>query len=113
MLSAEQITQFRTLGFIEIPDILTREETARIAQVFDQTFERLTVEGYFEAVETRAFSKVTRGYRRQVVPLLEKDERFYELLDHPGLNDVVEDLLGEDCILLEPGVGAIFSGDST
>ncbi len=113
MLTADQITQFRTLGFIEVPDILSRDETARISRAFDETFQRLTDEGYFSAMETRSFSKVTRGYRRQVVPLFEKDERFYELLDHSELNDVVENLLGEDCILLEPGVGAIFSGDST
>ena len=73
---------------------------------------RLEKSGYFDEVEVRGFSNVTRGYRRQVVPLFEKDDRFLELLDHPRLNDLAEQLLGEDCMLIEPGVGAIFSGDS-
>ncbi len=113
MLTQDQITQFRTLGFVEVQDLLSPNETAYFSKVFDETFQKLDEEGYFSALEMRGYSSVTRGYRRQVVPLFEKDERFYQLLDHAKLNDVVEDLLGEDCTLIEPGVGAIFSGDST
>ena len=113
MLSGDQITQFNRLGFLDVPNVLTPEETAYFTRVFDETMRRLEGSGYFDEVEVRGFSNVTRGYRRQVVPLFEKDDRFLELLDHSRLNDLVEQLLGEDCMLIEPGVGAIFSGDST
>jgi len=113
MLSSDQIAQFSRLGFIDVPGVLTPEETAHFTRVFDETMQKLEKSGYFDEVEVRGFSNITRGYRRQVVPLFEKDDRFLDLLDHPRLNDVVEQLLGEDCMLIEPGQGAIFSGDST
>ena len=113
MLTADQIAQFHRLGFVDVPNLLTPSETAYLSQVFDETMQRLEESGYFAEMDSRGFSEVTRGYRRQVVPLFEKDERFYEFLDNPRLNDTVEELLGEDCVLIEAGVGAIFSGDST
>lgn len=113
MLTENQKAQFKNLGFLDVPALLTPQETAYFTQVFDETMQRLEESGYFDEIEVRGFSEVTRGYRRQVAPLFEKDERFYKLLDHPALNDLMEELLGEDCILIEPGVGAIFSGDST
>ena len=103
MLTADQIAQFHRLGFVDVPNLLTPSETAYLSQVFDETMQRLEESGYFAEMDIRGFSEVTRGYRRQVVPLFEKDERFYEFLDNPRLNDTVEELLGEDCVLIEAG----------
>ena len=46
-------------------------------------------------------------------PLIEADPYFYNLLDHPNLAGIAEDLLGEDCIFYGSSDGQIHDGDTT
>ena len=92
MLTEDQITEFKQLGFITAPDLLTPEETAHFTRVLDETMKRPEESGYVDEEESSRTPRTLKG--RQVAPLFEKDERFYELLDNPRLNDTVEELLG-------------------
>ena len=50
---------------------------------------------------------------RVILPLIEADPYFYNILDHPNLAAIPEDLLGEDCIFYGSSDGQIHDGDTT
>lgn len=92
MLTEGQITEFKQFGLVTVPDLLTPEEATYFTRVFDETMKRLEESGYFDEGEASRIPRTMKG--RQVAPLFEKDDRFYELLDNPRLNHTVEELLG-------------------
>ena len=67
MLTEDQITEFKQLGFVTVPDLLTPEETIYFTRVFDETMKRLEESGYFDEEESSRTPRTKKG--RQVAPL--------------------------------------------
>jgi len=106
MLTDEQKTHFHLLGFLKIPGVLTHEEiddfSTRFDAVMDKAQDDDSVPGH----------RIFPDGHRVIVPLFEADPFFYNLLDHPKLSAIAEDLLGEDCIFYGSSDGQIHSGNT-
>src|SRR5262249_19305354 len=105
-LTADQKAQFDTFGYLVIPDFLAPGALAAYTAAFMDVYRcewRQEEFGPRFAIQRPGAS----GVRHQIVPFFARDERFLPLLDHPGLNDVIEQLLGEDCLLMTPGEGFV------
>lgn len=110
-LTTDQKAHFDTLGYLVIPKFLSQSEIARYADVFMDVYRREWGQDDFDpkfAIQRAGAS----GVRHQIIPFFAKDERFLELMDHPKLNDVVEQLLGEDCLIMTAGEGFVAATDS-
>ena len=77
-----------------MPAVLTSEEIAEFSWRFDAIIANGKDQGDTSAPGARIFPD---GHR-VIVPLIEADPYFYNLLDHPKLASIAEDLLGADCI---------------
>jgi len=108
MLTKEQLAHFYTLGFVLIPSALTPHEVDEFAKHFDAAIAGGATQGDDSDAGRRIFPQ---GHR-VIVPLLEADPFFYNLLDHPHLATIAEDLLGDDCIFHGSSDGQIHSGDT-
>jgi hypothetical protein len=94
------------LGFVKVPGALTPEEIAEFSWRFDADVD--TDQGDTSAPGARIFPD---GHR-VIIPLIEAAPSFYNLLDHPKLAAIAEDLLGEDCIFFGSSDGQIHTGDT-
>ena len=108
MLTDDQKTHFYLLGFVKIPAVLTAEEVAEFSWRFDAIIANGKDQGDTSAPGARIFPE---GHR-VILPLIEADPYFYNLLDHPKLASIAEDLLGEDCIFFGSSDGQIHNGDT-
>ena len=92
MLTDEEKTHFHLLGFLKVPGVLTYAEidefSTRFDAVMDKAQEDDSVPGH----------RIFPDGHRVIIPLIEADPYFYNLLDHPKLAAIAEDLLGGDCI---------------
>ncbi|HEV8638123.1 MAG TPA: phytanoyl-CoA dioxygenase family protein [Chloroflexota bacterium] len=110
-LTADQKAHFDTFGYLVMPGFLSRTEIAHYTDAFMDVYRREWGQEEFDpkfAVQRPGAS----GVRHQIIPFFARDERFLPLLDHPGLNDLIEQLLGEDCLLMTPGEGFVAATDS-
>ena len=107
-LSLEQKTHFRVLGFVKVPGALTAAEIDEYSQRFDAIIER----GETQGDESDAGARIFPDGHRVIIPRIEADPYFYNLLDHPRLASIAEELLGEDCIFYGCSDGQIHSGDT-
>ena len=108
MLTDDQKTHFYLLGFVKVPAVLTPEEIAEFSWRFDAIIANGKDQGDTSAPGARIFPD---GHR-VIVPLIEADPYFYNLLDHPKLASIADDLLGEDCIFFGSSDGQIHNGDT-
>ena len=108
MLTNDQIAHFYTLGFVRVAGALTPEEVDQFSWRFDALMEQDAAQEDSSAAGARIFP----GGHRVIIPLIEADPHFYNLLDHPNLAGIAEDLLGEDCIYYGSSDGQIHDGDT-
>ncbi len=108
MLTNVQIAHFHALGFVRVPGALSPEEIDEFLWRFDAIIEQGETQGDTSADGSRIFP----GGHRVIIPLIEADPFFYNLLDHPNLAGIAEDLLGEDCIYFGSSDGQIHDGDT-
>ena len=108
MLTDEQKDHFRVFGFLKVPGALTSDEIDEYSWRFDKIIEA----GGAEGDESDKNARIFPDGHRVIVPLIEADPYFYNMLDHPNLASIAEDLLGEDCIFFGSSDGQIHSGDT-
>lgn len=108
MLTDEQKTHFHALGFVRIEGALTAEEVDEFSWRFDDIIAR----GETQGDSSDAGARIFPDGHRVILPLIEADPYFYNLLDHPNLASIAEDLLGEDCIFYGSSDGQIHDGDT-
>jgi len=110
MISQEQITQFRTLGFICCKQLLSQEETSRISDAFDAAMKKAR-----DGAEEPDLQQNEQGYssvRQQIIPFFDYDpEAFYPLLEDERIVSVFEALMGDDFIITV-SEGIIHAGGS-
>ena len=109
MLTEEQMAHFHALGFVNVKGALTPEEVDEFSWRFDAIIER----GDTQGDESEPGARIFPEGHRVILPLIEADPHFYQLLDHPNLAAIAEDLLGEDCIYYGSSDGQIHDGDTT
>ncbi len=89
MLTDTQKHQFETLGFLRLRQLIPPDQMATYVDAFDETM--LKGNGGVPYVEAPK--------RQDVVPFYRNNPAVYHrLLDHDGIYEVVEDLVGEDFI---------------
>jgi len=108
MLTAEQETHFHALGFVKVPGALTPEEVDEFSWRFDAIMDKGEVQGD----DSDAGARIFPDGHRVIIPLIEADPYFYNMLDHPNLASIAEDLLGDDCIFYGSSDGQIHDGDT-
>ena len=108
MLTDKQLAHFHALGFVRVPGALTSREVDQFAVRFDAVIER----GETQGDDSEAGRRIFPHGHRVIVPLIEADPFFYNLLDHPNLAGIAEDVLGEDCIFYGSSDGQIHTGDT-
>lgn len=109
MLTDEQKTHFHALGFVKVEGALTAAEVDEFSRRFDAIIDR----GETQGDSSEAGARIFPDGHRVILPLIEADPYFYNLLDHPNLASIAEDLLGEDCIFYGSSDGQIHDGDTT
>ena len=110
-LTTDQEAQFDTLGYLVIPEFLSQAEVAHYTDVFMDVYRREWGQADFDPQFAHERPGAS-GVRHQIIPFFAKDERFLELFDHPKINDVIEQVLGEDCLAMTPGEGFVAASDS-
>jgi len=108
MLTDEQKDHFRVLGFLKVPGALTSDEIDEYSRRFDKIIEA----GGTIGDDTKKNARIFPDGHRVIIPLIEADPYFYNMLDHPNLASIAEDLLGEDCIFFGSSDGQIHTGDT-
>jgi ectoine hydroxylase-related dioxygenase (phytanoyl-CoA dioxygenase family) len=108
MLTDEQKAHFYALGFVKVPGMLTSEEVDEFSWRFDAIIEK----GETQGDDSEAAARIFPYGHRVIIPLIEADRYFYNLLDHPNLASIAEDLLGDDCIFFGCSDGQIHSGNT-
>jgi len=108
MLSDEQKAHFRVLGFLKVPGALTPQEVDEYSWRFDKIIEA----GETQGDESDSGARIFPNGHRVIIPLIEADPYFYNMLDHPNLASIAEDLMGEDCIFFGSSDGQIHNGDT-
>ena len=108
LLTGRQIAHFHTLGFVRIPSALRPREVDEFAMHFDAV---IASDGA-QNDDSEAGQRIFPQGHRVIVPLIEADPFFYNLLDHPNLASIADDLLGEDCIFYGSSDGQIHCGDT-
>ena len=108
MLTREQQSHFHTLGSVVVPGALTQAEVDEFSRRFDGVIEGGGTQDDDSAAPARIFPQ---GHR-VIVPLMEADPYFYNLLDHLSLAGIAENLLGGDCIYFGSSDGQIHEGDT-
>ena len=83
-LTEDQRQQWERDGYFVLPDALTPEEVASLTQALDQLYQQHVVEN--------PEADAAKGIDRRNV--MEDDDAFVELMDHPGVLGVVVGLLG-------------------
>jgi len=108
MLTGEQITHFHALGFVKVEGALTPAEVDEFSWRFDEIIAR----GETQGDSSEAGARIFPDGHRVILPLIEADPYFYNLLDHPNLAAIAEDLLGDDCIFYGSSDGQLHDGDT-
>ena len=108
LLTGRQIAHFHTLGFVRIPSALRPREVDE----FDIHFEAVIASERTKNDDSEAGQRIFPQGHRVIVPLIEADPFFYNLLDHPNLAAIADDLLGEDCIFYGSSDGQIHCSDT-
>ncbi len=111
LLSEEQKAHFDTLGYLVLPGLLGAKEVELYTEVYEKVYHDVRGGADFSPAWAKQRPGAS-GIRQQLIPFFNMDERFLDLLDHPTLNDLVEDLLGEDCLLMAAGEGFAAATDS-
>lgn len=94
-MSAEQREIFDRDGYLVVRDVFGPDEIDALRAAADRAEQR------WLADSGRAGSD--RPFLRRVEPLIEYEEAFVELLDHPGFFPIVRDLLGDGIALIDTG----------
>ncbi len=98
MLTTEQVTHFRTLGFVMCRSKLTADEASAISRAFDDGMRHAR-----GGAEEPHLEQDANGYGRKsqgVTPFFDySPDALYALLDDPRIFDVFEQLMGDDFIL--------------
>jgi len=110
-LTVDQKAHFDAFGYLAVPDVLSSGEMAHYTETFMDVYRREWGQEDFDPRFAQSRPGAS-GVRHQIIPFFAKDERFLPLFDHPALNDVVEQLLGEDCLAMTPGEGFVAASDS-
>ena len=97
----EQRRFFDTFGFCRFRELFKPDEAAAFATALEGALARARDGAAFAGEE-----------RQAVVPFIECDPIFYDLLDDARLMDVVEGLLGEDCLYTGGSDGNYYVGDT-
>ena len=97
----EQRRFFDTFGFCRFRELFKPDEAAAFATALEGALARARDGAAFAGEE-----------RQAVVPFIEWDPIFYDLLDDARLMDVVEGLLGEDCLYTGGSDGNYYVGDT-
>ena len=83
-LTEDQRQQWERDGYFVLPDALTSHEVVSLTQALDQLYQQHVVDN--------PEADAAKGMDRRNV--MEDDDAFVELMDHPGILGVVVDLLG-------------------
>jgi len=86
-LSEQQLSYFRTFGFLAFPGLFT-DTIATITQAFEDIWQRHGGGHGGKAHDGKA--------RSALVPFIDQDERLCALLDDPRILDIASGLLGDD-----------------
>jgi ectoine hydroxylase-related dioxygenase (phytanoyl-CoA dioxygenase family) len=100
-LSVAERERFETMGFLVFRQFYSPDEVKEIEAAFTRVIEKAARKSGYDGTK-----------RLAVVPFLEYDEYFLQLLDHERTNDVVEGLLGEDCLYMNASDGNYYVGDT-
>ena len=106
MLTDEEKTHFHLLGFLKVPGVLTSEEVDEFSTRFDAVMDQAQED------DSKPGHRIFPDGHRVIIPLIEADPYFYNLLDHPKLSEIADDLLGEDCIFYGSSDGQIHYGNT-
>jgi hypothetical protein len=90
-LLEEQVAQFHRDGFLVVPGALSPEETATLRAGVERAFDRPNAEAEMYG------AMMARIWRPK---MFEQGPEFEALVDNPGVIDLVEAILGEDCHLI-------------
>lgn len=87
-----QLEQFHRDGFLVVPDALAPDMVARVLRGVEKAFEVAP-----SAEVTEHYAGIAKIWRPK---MFECGEEFEELVDNPGIIDLVEAILGPDCHLI-------------
>ena len=85
----ELLAQFNRDGFLVLPDVLSPAEVSRLRAGLERVFNQFSPEAEIYHMQEIWRSK-----------MFEHGEEFEELIDHPGIAQFVEAVLGPDCHMI-------------
>lgn len=83
------LPRFHREGYLVLPDVLSAEEVAQLRSGVEQAFSK-------PCEEARMYN-LERNWRPK---MFEQGPAFEALVDHPGVIDLIEAILGKDCHLI-------------
>jgi ectoine hydroxylase-related dioxygenase (phytanoyl-CoA dioxygenase family) len=101
VLTEDDKRRYEALGFLVFRRLFSPSETAEIEAAFMRVMTKAATERGYDGTRSLA-----------VYPITEGDEYFDQLFDDTRINDIVEGLLGEDCIYHSSG-GHLYVGNSS